>query len=83
MWRYDDSRAALRDALRLSRAMTYKAAVADLALGGGKGVIMLPADGEAEHGARHAALLDFADNVESLRRAATSPPRTSARRAAT
>ena len=41
MWRYDDSRAALRDALRLSRAMTYKTAVAGLPLGGGKGVIML------------------------------------------
>jgi len=32
MWVYEDSQAALRDALRLSRAMTYKAAVADLAL---------------------------------------------------
>ena len=40
MWSYDDSRAAVRDALRLSRAMTLKAAVADLGLGGGKGVIM-------------------------------------------
>ena len=34
MWVYEDSRSALRDALRLSRAMTYKAAVADLPLGG-------------------------------------------------
>ncbi len=42
MWEYEDSRAALRDALRLSRAMTYKAAVADLHLGAGKGVIMIP-----------------------------------------
>ena len=42
MWAYDDARAAVRDALRLSRAMTYKAAVAGLPLGGGKGVIMLP-----------------------------------------
>ena len=41
MWRYDDSRLAVRDALRLSRAMTYKSAVAGLPLGGGKGVIML------------------------------------------
>ena len=66
MWSYDDSRAALRDVLRLSRAMTYKAAVADLPLGGGKGVIMLPAHGPIPSGRRHAALLDFADTVQAL-----------------
>ena len=41
LWRYDDARAAVRDALRLARGMTHKSAVADLPLGGGKGVIML------------------------------------------
>ncbi len=66
MWRYDDSRAALRDALRLSRAMTYKAAVANLLLGGGKGVIMLPAKGRLTAARRRAALLDFADTVDQL-----------------
>jgi leucine dehydrogenase len=66
MWRYDDSRAALRDALRLSRAMTYKAAVADLALGGGKGVIMIPTSAKLETDRRNAALLDFADTVDAL-----------------
>ena len=67
MWRYDDSRAALRDALRLSRAMPYKSAVAGLALGGGKGVIMLPAGAETPAGARRRdLLLDFADTVEAL-----------------
>ncbi len=40
MWTYADSRDAVRDALRLSRAMTYKAAVAGLPQGGGKGVIV-------------------------------------------
>jgi leucine dehydrogenase len=35
MWGYGDARLAVRDVLRLSRAMTYKAAVADLPLGGG------------------------------------------------
>ena len=66
MWGYADSRQALRDALRLSRAMTYKSAVADLPLGGGKGVIMT-APGEVLHsGQRTAALLDFGDTVESL-----------------
>ncbi len=64
MWAYDDSRAAVRDGLRLSRAMTYKAAVADLPLGGGKGVIMAPARLDSRR--RHAALLDFADTVEAL-----------------
>ena len=66
MWAYDDARAALRDALRLSRAMTYKAAVADLPLGGGKGVIMAAPAGGWPSERRHAALLDFADTVEAL-----------------
>jgi leucine dehydrogenase len=66
MWSYDDSRAAVRDALRLSRAMTLKAAVANLSLGGGKGVIMAPADGPLTSERRHAALLDFGDAVQTL-----------------
>ena len=67
MWSYDDSRAAIADALRLSRAMTFKSAVADLPLGGGKGVIMLRAGEAALHPERRrAALLDFADTVEQL-----------------
>ena len=40
MWPYPTSEAALEDALRLSRAMSYKNAVADLELGGGKSVII-------------------------------------------
>lgn len=39
-WSYRDERAALTDVLRLSRGMTYKNALAGLALGGGKGVII-------------------------------------------
>jgi leucine dehydrogenase len=66
MWSYSDSPAAVRDALRLSRAMTLKAAVANLDLGGGKGVIMAPADDALTSERRHAALLDFADTVQSL-----------------
>jgi leucine dehydrogenase len=66
MWRYEDSRAALRDGLRLSRAMTYKSAVADLPLGGGKGVIMIPAGSRLSSERRHRALLDFADTVQAL-----------------
>jgi leucine dehydrogenase len=63
---YEDSRAAIRDALRLSRAMTFKAAVADLPLGGGKGVIMTPSGASVNSGLRRAALLDFGDSVQDL-----------------
>jgi len=67
MWTYSDSRAAVRDALRLSRAMTFKSAVAGLPLGGGKGVIMLPAGTEPPTGEdRRAVLLDFGDAVQML-----------------
>ena len=40
IWPYESEAEALTDALRLSRAMTYKSAAADLALGGGKAVII-------------------------------------------
>src|ERR1700761_3405637 len=40
MWPYPTAEAAMEDALRLSRAMSYKNAVADLELGGGKAVII-------------------------------------------
>jgi leucine dehydrogenase len=39
-WEYENDTEALIDVLRLSRGMTYKAAVAGLNLGGGKSVIM-------------------------------------------
>src|SRR5216684_135089 len=39
LWRYADDAEALADALRLSRAMTYKASLAELPCGGGKAVI--------------------------------------------
>ena len=40
MWNYESVDQAIEDALRLSRGMTYKAAVAGLNLGGGKAVII-------------------------------------------
>ncbi|WP_394761715.1 Leu/Phe/Val dehydrogenase [Phenylobacterium sp.] len=40
MWPFPTAAAALDDALRLSRAMSYKNAMADLELGGGKAVII-------------------------------------------
>jgi leucine dehydrogenase len=40
MWPYPDDQAAIDDALRLSRAMSHKNAMAGLALGGGKTVVI-------------------------------------------
>ena len=40
MWPYRSEAAALQDALRLSRGMSYKSALAELPLGGGKAVIV-------------------------------------------
>lgn len=42
LWTYDDAAAARTDALRLSRGMSYKNAMAELPFGGGKAVIMGP-----------------------------------------
>ena len=40
MWNYESEDEAVKGVLRLSRGMTYKAAVAGLPLGGGKSVII-------------------------------------------
>jgi leucine dehydrogenase len=66
LWRYQNSAAGARDALRLSRAMTFKAAAAGLSLGGGKGVICAEPGPPPSGAARHALLHDFADTVEML-----------------
>ena len=67
MWAYGAGLDALGDALRLSAGMTYKAAAAGLDLGGGKGVINVPAGaGAIDPQLREAMLLDFAELVESL-----------------
>ncbi len=61
-WHYADSAAAITDALRLSRGMSYKNAMAELPAGGGKAVILAdPARNKPQ------ALLDaFARAVDSL-----------------
>lgn len=46
MWRYAKDEDAIRDVLRLSEGMTYKNAAMGLDLGGGKTVVMAPADGD-------------------------------------
>ena len=65
IWHYPEPIEAIRDALRLARGMTYKAAVAGLDLGGGKGVICAPELPPTVE-ERRALLLDFGDLVESL-----------------
>ena len=62
-WHYADSRAAITDALRLSRGMSYKNAMAGLPMGGGKGVVLAPAQGAV---ISEAQLEAFGDAVESL-----------------
>lgn len=61
-WHYADPAGAMRDALRLSRGMSYKNAMAGLPMGGGKAVVLL--DSERT---RTAEMLDaFGDAVEAL-----------------
>lgn len=62
LWRYPSDAEALADALQLSRAMTYKASLAELPCGGGKAVIFLH-DGLQ----RAEAFEAFGAIVESLR----------------
>jgi leucine dehydrogenase len=66
VWHYEATIDGTRDALRLARGMTYKAAAAGLELGGGKGVICAPKGAPPAGTDRRALLLDFGDLVESL-----------------
>lgn len=63
---YSSTDDAVADAKRLARAMTFKAAVAGLRLGGGKGVIAYPPDSPPDSYHRKLALRDFAELVESF-----------------
>jgi leucine dehydrogenase len=57
---------AVRDAERLARAMTYKAAISGLRLGGAKGVIALEPGARLVNHRRLDALRDFAELVDSF-----------------
>src|SRR5215218_9751530 len=54
---------ALVDALRLARGMTYKAALADLPHGGGKAVLMRPANQHFDRAALFRAFGCVVDNL--------------------
>lgn len=62
LWGYETSDQVMTDALRLSRGMSYKNAMAGLNLGGGKAVVMRP-EGGYDRGALFAA---FGRAVETL-----------------
>lgn len=62
MHAYASFEAALKDVLRISRAMSYKNAMAGLPLGGGKAVII----GDPERDKSAALLLAHANRVEAL-----------------
>ncbi len=61
-WHYPDPKDAMRDALRLSRGMSYKNAMAGLPMGGGKAVILAGRD----RAKTPELLAAFGDAVESL-----------------
>jgi leucine dehydrogenase len=62
MWTYNNDQEALIDVLRLSRGMTYKAAISGLNLGGGKAVII----GDPKKLKNEAFLRRFGRFVDSL-----------------
>lgn len=62
MWRYAREEDAVADALRLSRGMTYKSALAELPLGGGKAVVI----GNPSHDKSEAMWEAFGRAVEQL-----------------
>ena len=61
-WHYADPQGAIRDALRLSRGMSYKNAMAGLPMGGGKAVVLL----DAERTKTPAMLAAFGDAIDAL-----------------
>ncbi len=62
MWNYSNENEALTDVLRLSRGMTYKAAITGLNLGGGKAVII----GDAKTQKTEALMRRFGKFVNGL-----------------
>jgi leucine dehydrogenase len=61
-WHYPDPAGAMRDALRLSRGMSYKNAMAGLPMGGGKAVVLL----DAQRTKTPEMLAAFGDAIDAL-----------------
>jgi len=61
-WHYADPAGGLRDALRLSRGMSYKNAMAGLPMGGGKAVVLL----DANRTKTPTMLAAFGDAIDAL-----------------
>ncbi|MEO6153969.1 MAG: Glu/Leu/Phe/Val dehydrogenase dimerization domain-containing protein [Croceibacterium sp.] len=61
-WHYAEPAGAMRDALRLSRGMSYKNAMAGLPMGGGKAVVLLDKAGTKTP----AMLAAFGDAIDAL-----------------
>src|SRR4051812_17649945 len=62
MWQYKSDAEALNDVLRLSRGMTYKAAISGLQLGGGKAVIF----GDSKKDKTPQLFVKYGEFIESL-----------------
>ncbi|WP_158795969.1 Glu/Leu/Phe/Val dehydrogenase [Pedobacter sp. L105] len=62
MWNYATEAEALHDVLRLSRSMTYKAAITGLNLGGGKAVII----GDSRKGKSEAMMRSYGRFIKNL-----------------
>lgn len=62
MWNYDTETEALEDVLRLSRGMTYKAAITGINLGGGNAVII----GDSRKGKSEAMMRSYGRFIRNL-----------------
>ncbi len=62
-WHYEREEDALKDSLRLSRAMTYKCAIAEVSFGGAKGVILAPKEDKES---KDAILIAYAKALAEL-----------------
>lgn len=62
MWQYKSEAEALKDVLRLSRGMTYKASISGLNLGGGKAVII----GDSSKDKTEALMRKYGKFIENL-----------------